>query len=57
LQIVDQDGFDEIVYGACSIDHDGKGLYSTGFGHGDAMHCSDLDRKDQVWKYFRYTKM
>lgn len=40
---VDQDGFDEIVYGACSIDHDGKGLYSTGFGHGDAMHCSDLD--------------
>lgn len=40
---VDQDGFDEIVYGASVIDHNGKGLYSTGFGHGDAMHCSDLD--------------
>jgi len=40
---VDQDGSDEIVYGACVIDNDGKGLYSTGYGHGDAMHCSDLD--------------
>jgi len=42
---VDQDGCDEIVYGACCIDHNGKGLYSTGFGHGDALHCSDLDPK------------
>jgi rhamnogalacturonan endolyase len=40
---VDGDGKDEIVYGACVIDHDGKGLYSTGLGHGDAMHFSDLD--------------
>jgi len=40
---VDQDGCDEIVYGACVIDHTGKGLYSTGYGHGDALHCSDLD--------------
>jgi rhamnogalacturonan endolyase len=40
---VDGDGKDEIVYGACVIDHDGKGLYSTGRGHGDAMHLSDLD--------------
>ena len=40
---VDQDGSDEIVYGACVIDNDGKGLYSTGYGHGDALHCSDLD--------------
>jgi rhamnogalacturonan endolyase len=40
---VDGDGKDEIVYGACAIDHDGKGLYSTGLGHGDAMHLSDLD--------------
>lgn len=40
---VDGDGFDEIIYGACAIDHDGSGLYSTGYGHGDAMHCSDLD--------------
>ena len=40
---VDGDGKDEIVYGACSINHDGKGLYTTGLGHGDAMHLSDMD--------------
>jgi rhamnogalacturonan endolyase len=40
---VDRDGKDEIVYGACTIDDDGKGLYSTDLGHGDAMHLSDLD--------------
>ncbi|UCE07911.1 MAG: T9SS type A sorting domain-containing protein, partial [bacterium] len=32
-----------IVYGACCIDHDGTGLWTTGLGHGDAMHLSDLD--------------
>jgi rhamnogalacturonan endolyase len=40
---VDNDGKDEIVYGACVVDHDGKGLYTTGRGHGDALHFSDLD--------------
>lgn len=40
---VDGDGKDEIIYGACVIDDDGTGLYSTGFGHGDALHFSDLD--------------
>src|SRR5206468_1133357 len=30
---VDGDGRDEIVYGACAIDDDGRGLYSTGLGH------------------------
>jgi rhamnogalacturonan endolyase len=40
---VDGDGKDEIVYGACAIDHDGRGLYTTGLGHGDAMHLSDID--------------
>lgn len=40
---VDRDGKDEIIYHAMVIDDDGKGLYSTGFRHGDAMHCSDLD--------------
>ncbi len=39
---VDQDGKDEIVYGAACIDHDGKLLYSTGLGHGDALHLGDL---------------
>ena len=40
---VDGDGKDEIVYGACAIDDDGTGLYTTGLGHGDAMHLSDID--------------
>jgi hypothetical protein len=40
---VDGDGFDEIIYGAAAIDHDGDLLYSTGLGHGDAHHLSDLD--------------
>ena len=40
---VDGDGCDEILYGAAAIDNDGKGLYSTGLGHADAMHFSDLD--------------
>jgi rhamnogalacturonan endolyase len=40
---VDGDGRDEIIYGACAIDDDGKGLYTTGLGHGDAMHLSDID--------------
>jgi rhamnogalacturonan endolyase len=40
---VDGDGKDEIIYGGCVIDDDGKGLYSTGLGHGDALHFGDLD--------------
>lgn len=40
---VDGDGRDEIIYGACAIDHNGRGLYTTGWGHGDAMHVSDMD--------------
>ncbi|MBI5831667.1 MAG: hypothetical protein HZB16_05055, partial [Armatimonadetes bacterium] len=40
---VDGDGRDEIIYGACAIDDDGRGLYSTGLGHGDAIHLGDFD--------------
>ncbi|MFA6884503.1 MAG: Ig-like domain-containing protein [Paludibacteraceae bacterium] len=39
---VDKDGYDEIIYGSATIDHDGS-LYSrTGYGHGDAMHVSKM---------------
>lgn len=38
---VDNDGYDEIIYGSCTIDNNGKGLYTTGLGHGDALHLSD----------------
>ncbi|MDO5576461.1 MAG: rhamnogalacturonan lyase, partial [Fibrobacter sp.] len=40
---VDFDGKDEVIYGSCAIDDDGSPMYSTGLGHGDAMHLGDLD--------------
>jgi len=40
---VDGDGKDEIIFGAMTIDDNGKGMYSTGFGHGDALHVTDID--------------
>ncbi len=40
---VDGDGKDEIIYGAMAIDDNGAPLYSTGRGHGDALHVSDMD--------------
>lgn len=40
---VDLDGRQEIVYGAMTVDDDGMGLYTTGLGHGDALHVGDLD--------------
>jgi rhamnogalacturonan endolyase len=40
---LDGDGWDEIIYGSCVIGPDGKGRYSTGLGHGDAMHFFDFD--------------
>lgn len=36
-------GKDDIIYGACVIAHDGTGLHSTGWGHGDALHVSRMD--------------
>ncbi len=40
---VDLDGRDEIVFGSMVIDDNGKGLSTTGLGHGDAQHTGDLD--------------
>ena len=40
---VDNDGKHEIVYGACTIDDNGVGKYTTGIGHGDALHVSDMN--------------
>ena len=40
---VDMDGRDEIVFGSMMIDDTGYGLSTTGYGHGDAQHCGDLD--------------
>lgn len=38
---VDGDGCDEIVWGSATLDHDGKMLSATGYGHGDAIHLAD----------------
>lgn len=39
---VDYDGCDEVIYGSLTVDHDGKAMYSTRLGHGDAQHVGDL---------------
>ena len=49
---VDEDGKDEIIWGSAALDHDGKLLYRTNLGHGDAMHLTDRipDRKGlELW--------
>ena len=40
---VDMDGRDEICFGSMVIDDNGKGLSTTGLGHGDAQHHGDFD--------------
>jgi rhamnogalacturonan endolyase len=40
---VDHDGKDEICIGAMTIDDNGKGLYTTGLRHGDALHMTAMD--------------
>lgn len=52
---IDSDGCDEIVYGAMVVNNDGKGLYSTAMGHGDAMHMFPFypdSTQLQVWSVF-----
>jgi len=40
---VDRDGKDEIVYCSMVVDDDGRGLFTSGLRHGDALHVGDLD--------------
>lgn len=56
---VDGDGLDEIVYGAMTVDHDGRRLYSSRLGHGDAQHLGKfLPDSDglQIWSCFETGK-
>lgn len=48
---VDGDGCDELTYGSMCVDNDGRGLYNTGFGHGDAIHLvpSPTDGQLYIW--------
>ncbi|KYF71975.1 hypothetical protein BE17_32190, partial [Sorangium cellulosum] len=39
---VDNDGAQEVIYGASTIDSNGTRKCSTNFGHGDALHVSDF---------------
>ncbi len=43
IQDVDADGKQEIIYGSMTLDDDGTGLYNTTYGHGDALHVTDMD--------------
>lgn len=49
---VDEDGRDEIVYGSMVIDDNGRGLSTTGLGHGDAQHVSDFDPYRKGLEFF-----
>lgn len=57
---VDGDGFDEIIEGASAIDHNGKFMYRTGYGHGDAMHLGKMDPDNDhllVWEVHEDTSV
>ncbi len=49
----DGDGKDEIVYGACAINDNGTGMYTTGLGHGDAGHLGKMDPDRAGLQYFQ----
>ncbi len=49
---VDEDGRDEIVYGSMVIDDNGKGLSTSGYGHGDAQHVSDFNPYRKGLEFF-----
>ncbi|MBN1306917.1 MAG: rhamnogalacturonan lyase [Chitinispirillaceae bacterium] len=49
---VDDDGKQEIVYGACTIDDDGTLLGSSRVGHGDAAHLTDIDPERPGLEYW-----
>ncbi|MEU4745327.1 cellulose binding domain-containing protein [Actinosynnema sp. NPDC023658] len=53
---VDADGRDEILYGAAAIDDTGRGLWTTGLGHGDAAHAGDFDPSRPGLEYFKVSE-
>jgi rhamnogalacturonan endolyase len=50
---IDGDGKQEIVFGGMAVDDDGKGMWSTGYGHGDALHVSEMDESRKGLEIFR----
>ncbi|MEV4177280.1 rhamnogalacturonan lyase [Nonomuraea sp. NPDC049709] len=53
---VDQDGRDEIVYGAMAVNDNGTGMWSTRTGHGDAQHLGDFDPARAGLEYFKVSE-
>ncbi|MDX2823195.1 rhamnogalacturonan lyase [Streptomyces ipomoeae] len=53
---VDNDGKDEIVYGAMTVDDNGSGLWTTRLGHGDAGHVGDLTPSRPGLEYFKVSE-
>lgn len=37
------DGKDEVYSGSSAVNYDGTGFFTNGYGHGDALHITDLD--------------
>ncbi len=50
---VDGDGKQEVVIGSLVLDDDGKVLYTSGLGHGDAIHIGDFDPDNQGLEIFQ----
>ena len=50
---VDGDGRDEIVWGSAALDDDGRLLYATGLGHGDAIHVGKFNPDRQGLQVFQ----
>ena len=50
---VDGDGCDEVIWGSAALNNDGTLLYGTGFGHGDAIHVSDLNPERKGLEVFQ----
>ncbi len=53
---VDQDGRQEILYGAAAIDDNGRGLWTNRTGHGDAGHVGDLIPGRPGLEYYKVTE-
>lgn len=53
---IDGDGYDEVCIGAAAIDHDGKVLWSTGFGHGDVCAVGEFNPGNAGLEAWRITE-
>ncbi|GHV50221.1 rhamnogalacturonan endolyase YesW [Spirochaetia bacterium] len=50
---LDGDGRDDIISGALALGSDGKVLWNTGYGHGDAHHLGEFDPRNPGYEYMK----